>query len=252
MSSNELIRVSGLAKSYDGHTILRGVDLSVQRGEKVCIVGPSGSGKTTLLRCLNVLIEPDAGELYFEDEIRFKWDGRSYRPRVLQEHRRDLGMVFQQFELFPHLTVLHNVTLGPREHRTPRAIAETHALELLERVGMGAHARKHPLQLSGGQQQRVAIARALAMTPSAILFDEPTSALDPEMAHEVVDIMRQLALAGTTMIVVTHDMGLVSEIADRVVVMDDGAIIEEGDAEKILTRPNLQRTTEILRVNVRG
>ncbi len=253
MSDKEILRVSGLCKSYGDARILDRVELGVTQGEKVCVLGPSGSGKTTLLRCLNGLAEPDAGTLSFEGAALFQWptprSARARHRKAMQVYRQRMAMVFQQFELFPHLTVVDNVTLGPRHSLgVPRAEATEKAMGLLAQVGMAEHAKKHPRNLSGGQQQRVAIARALAMNPAAILFDEPTSALDPEMAYEVVEIMRRLADEGMTMIIVTHDMAIARHIADRVVVMDRGEIIEQGPSPEIFTNPQVARTGEILRI----
>jgi len=204
------------------------------------IIGPSGSGKSTLIRTINRLEDFQEGEVVV--------DGLSVKDdRALREIRREVGMVFQQFNLFPHMTVLENVTLAPmRVRRWPREKAEKKALELLERVGILDQARKYPAQLSGGQQQRVAIARALAMEPKIMLFDEPTSALDPEMVGEVLDVMRDLAQGGMTMVVVTHEMGFAREVADRVVFMDGGQIVEEGRPEEIFTRPKEERTRSFL------
>lgn len=209
-------------------------------GEKLVIIGPSGSGKSTLIRTINRLEDFQEGEVVV--------DGLSVKDdRALREIRREVGMVFQQFNLFPHMTVLENVTLAPmRVRRWPREKAEKKALELLERVGILDQARKYPAQLSGGQQQRVAIARALAMEPKIMLFDEPTSALDPEMVGEVLDVMRDLAQGGMTMVVVTHEMGFAREVADRVVFMDGGQIVEEGRPEEIFTRPKEERTRSFL------
>ena len=208
--------------------------------QRIMIIGPSGSGKSTLIRTINRLEDFQEGEVVV--------DGLSVKDdRALREIRREVGMVFQQFNLFPHMTVLENVTLAPmRVRRWPREKAEKKALELLERVGILDQARKYPAQLSGGQQQRVAIARALAMEPKIMLFDEPTSALDPEMVGEVLDVMRDLAQGGMTMVVVTHEMGFAREVADRVVFMDGGQIGEEGRPEEIFTRPKEERTRSFL------
>ena len=220
--------------------VLKGIHLEVAPGEKLVIIGPSGSGKSTLIRTINRLEDFQEGEVVV-DGLNVKDD------RALREVRREVGMVFQQFNLFPHMTVLENVTLAPmRVRRWPREKAEKKALELLERVGILDQARKYPAQLSGGQQQRVAIARALAMEPKIMLFDEPTSALDPEMVGEVLDVMRDLAQGGMTMVVVTHEMGFAREVADRVVFMDGGQIVEEGRPEEIFTRPKEERTRSFL------
>ena len=220
--------------------VRKGIHREVAPGEKLVIIGPSGSGKSTLIRTINRLEDFQEGEVVV-DGLNVKDD------RALREVRREVGMVFQQFNLFPHMTVLENVTLAPmRVRRWPREKAEKKALELLERVGILDQARKYPAQLSGGQQQRVAIARALAMEPKIMLFDEPTSALDPEMVGEVLDVMRDLAQGGMTMVVVTHEMGFAREVADRVVFMDGGQIVEEGRPEEIFTRPKEERTRSFL------
>ena len=235
-----IIRIRNLHKWFGPLHVLKGIHLEVAPGEKLVIIGPSGSGKSTLIRTINRLEDFQEGEVVV--------DGLSVKDdRALREIRREVGMVFQQFNLFPHMTVLENVTLAPmRVRRWPREKAEKKALELLERVGILDQARKYPAQLSGGQQQRVAIARALAMEPKIMLFDEPTSALDPEMVGEVLDVMRDLAQGGMTMVVVTHEMGFAREVADRVVFMDGGQIVEEGGPEEIFTRPKEERTRSFL------
>ena len=220
--------------------VRKGTQVEMGPGQKPPITAPSGSGKSTLIRTINRLEDFQEGEVVV-DGLNVKDD------RALREVRREVGMVFQQFNLFPHMTVLENVTLAPmRVRRWPREKAEKKALELLERVGILDQARKYPAQLSGGQQQRVAIARALAMEPKIMLFDEPTSALDPEMVGEVLDVMRDLAQGGMTMVVVTHEMGFAREVADRVVFMDGGQIVEEGRPEEIFTRPKEERTRSFL------
>ncbi|WP_304614953.1 amino acid ABC transporter ATP-binding protein, partial [Paracoccus sp. (in: a-proteobacteria)] len=217
------VSIRNLRKSYGSFEALRGIDLDVAKGEVVCIIGPSGSGKSTLIRCINRLEGFDPAS-----EIRV--DGTPVTTgRALARVRAEVGMVFQSFNLFPHLTVRENVMLAPRRvRRTTRADAAAQADRLLARVGISSQADKYPEHLSGGQQQRVAIARALAMEPQVMLFDEPTSALDPEMVGEVLDVMRDLARTGTTMIVVTHEMGFASQVADRVIFMDAGQIVEQG------------------------
>ncbi|WP_304620887.1 amino acid ABC transporter ATP-binding protein, partial [Paracoccus sediminilitoris] len=217
------VSIRNLRKSYGSFEALRGIDLDVAKGEVVCIIGPSGSGKSTLIRCINRLEGFDPAS-----EIRV--DGTPVTTgRALACVRAEVGMVFQSFNLFPHLTVRENVMLAPRRvRRTTRADAAAQADRLLDRVGIASQADKYPEHLSGGQQQRVAIARALAMEPQVMLFDEPTSALDPEMVGEVLDVMRDLARTGTTMIVVTHEMGFASQVADRVIFMDAGQIVEQG------------------------
>lgn len=235
-----IIRIRNLHKWFGPLHVLKGIHLEVAPGEKLVIIGPSGSGKSTLIRTINRLISRRARS------------SLTLRPSTTtspswKSSRREVGMVFQQFNLFPHMTVLENVTLAPmRVRRWPREKAEKKALELLERVGILDQARKYPAQLSGGQQQRVAIARALAMEPKIMLFDEPTSALDPEMVGEVLDVMRDLAQGGMTMVVVTHEMGFAREVADRVVFMDGGQIVEEGRPEEIFTRPKEERTRSFL------
>ncbi|MFN4071329.1 MAG: amino acid ABC transporter ATP-binding protein [Thermus caldifontis] len=235
-----IIRIHNLHKWFGSLHVLKGIHLEVAPREKLVIIGPSGSGKSTLIRCINRLEDFQEGEVVV--------DGKDVKEeRALKEVRREVGMVFQQFNLFPHLTVLENITLAPMRVRGwPREKAERKALELLERVGILDQARKYPAQLSGGQQQRVAIARALAMEPKVMLFDEPTSALDPEMVGEVLDVMRDLARGGMTMLVVTHEMGFAREVADRVIFMDGGQIVEEGRPEAIFTSPREERTRAFL------
>jgi len=235
-----IVRIRNLHKWFGPLHVLKGISLEVAPGEKLVIIGPSGSGKSTLIRTINRLEDFQEGEVVV-DGMNVKDD------RALRAVRREVGMVFQQFNLFPHMTVLENITLAPMRVRGwPRERAEGKALELLERVGILDQAGKYPGQLSGGQQQRVAIARALAMEPKVMLFDEPTSALDPEMVGEVLDVMRDLARGGMTMLVVTHEMGFAREVADRVVFMDGGQIVEEGRPEEIFSRPKEERTKSFL------
>ena len=218
------VRVNNLHKSFGRLEVLRGIDLEVREGEVVCLIGPSGSGKSTFLRCLNFLETPTSGEVEVDGHILT--DGKADLNKI----RENIGMVFQQFNLFPHLNVLDNITMAPLDRKKlDKAAAEQKARALLERVGLADKASVYPAQLSGGQQQRVAIARALAMDPDIMLFDEPTSALDPEMVGEVLAVMRQLADGGMTMVVVTHEMGFAREVADRVIFMDEGVIVEQGD-----------------------
>jgi ABC-type polar amino acid transport system ATPase subunit len=221
--------------------VLRGISLDVHEGEKIVIAGPSGSGKSTLIRCLNRLEPVDSGELIV-DGIHVE------DPRVdVNRLRQEIGIVFQQFNLFPHLTVLENLTLAPVQvKRMPKSEAERLAMQLLERVGIPEKAQAYPATLSGGQQQRVAIARALAMQPRVMLFDEPTSALDPEMIREVLDVMRDLAAEGMTMLVVTHEMGFAREVADRVAFMAEGVIVEQNTAAAFFEAPREERTREFL------
>jgi general L-amino acid transport system ATP-binding protein len=236
-----IIEMEHVGKHFGDFQALRDVSLRVGRQEVVVVIGPSGSGKSTLIRCINRLEEHDAGRIVV--------DGTELTDdlRNIQEVRRETGMVFQQFNLFPHLTVLDNITLAPRQVRKVRkAAAESEAMALLERVRIPEQAKKYPGQLSGGQQQRVAIARALAMTPKVMLFDEPTSALDPEMINEVLDVIKDLAREGRTMIVVTHEMGFAREVADRVVFMSDGEIVEVGNPEHFFTDPREPRTQAFL------
>ena len=236
-----LIEVRDLHKNFGALEVLRGIDADIAAGEVVVLVGPSGCGKSTLLRCLNGLEVPDAGTIAFDGVAL----GRD--QRALNALRRRVGMVFQRFHLFPHLSVLDNITLAPRQVlKTPPARARDEALQLLERVHLSDKAAAFPEQLSGGQQQRVAIARALAMNPRALLFDEPTSALDPELVGEVLEVMRDLARAGMTMCVVTHEMSFAAEVAHRVLFMDAGRIVESGAPGEMLRAPKEARTREFL------
>jgi general L-amino acid transport system ATP-binding protein len=231
------IEVIDVDKFFGDFQALKDININVGKQEVVVVIGPSGSGKSTLIRCINRLEKHDRGKIVV-DGIELSEDIRN-----IQEVRRETGMVFQQFNLFPHLTVLDNVTLAPRQvRRQPKGQAEDEAMKLLERVGIPEQARKYPGQLSGGQQQRVAIARSLAMKPKVMLFDEPTSALDPEMIKEVLDVMVELAEGGMTMIVVTHEMGFARAVADRVVFMADGQIVEVGTPEHFFTDPQEDRT----------
>ena len=243
MTTDVLIRVEGLEKHFGGGSIhaLNGVDAEIRRGEVVVIIGPSGSGKSTFLRCLNLLEMPSAGRITFEGvDIT--------DPKVnINRHRQKMGMVFQHFNLFPNMTVLKNMTVAPVTLRKKtREAAEAMAKQLLERVGLLDRAQAYPGQLSGGQKQRIAIVRALCMEPDVMLFDEPTSALDPEMVGEVLDVMKQLAREGMTMVVVTHEMGFAREVGDRVIFMDGGRIIEEGTPEKMFAHPENARLKEFL------
>ena len=232
-----MIELTGVDKFFGEFQALSNIDMKVGKQEVVVVIGPSGSGKSTLIRCINRLERHNRGSIVV-DGVELSDDVRN-----IQEIRRETGMVFQSFNLFPHLTVLENITLAPRNVRNmPKAEAEELAMKLLERVQIPQQARKFPGQLSGGQQQRVAIARALAMQPKVVLFDEPTSALDPEMVKEVLDTMQDLATEGMTMIVVTHEMGFAREVADRVVFMADGAIVEVGPPEHFFTNPQEERT----------
>ncbi|WP_173945795.1 amino acid ABC transporter ATP-binding protein [Microvirga terrae] len=234
-----IIEMKNVVKSFGLFTALHGVDLQVREGEIVVVIGPSGSGKSTLIRCINQLEEHNGGEIIVDGAQV----GHGRKSTVLTE----VGMVFQSFNLFPHMTVLRNVALGPvRVRGLSWAAAEERAQRLLARVGLEGHVGKYPAQLSGGQQQRVGIARALAMEPKVLLFDEPTSALDPEMVGEVLDVMQQLAKTGVTMVVVTHEMGFARRVADRVVFMDGGRIIEEGPPDEIFSSPRDPRLGSFL------
>ena len=235
------IHIRGLHKKYGTYTALHGIDLDIREGEVVCVIGPSGSGKSTLIRCINLLEEFEPGSTLIVDGTPVA------RGAALQKVRAEVGMVFQSFNLFPHLTVLRNVMLAPMRVRgLPAAQAESRARDLLARVGITEQADKYPGKLSGGQQQRVAIARALAMEPKVMLFDEPTSALDPEMVGEVLDVMRALAGSGVTMMVVTHEMGFARQVADRVIFMDSGRIVEVGTPAEIFDTPREERTRNFL------
>ncbi|OIV36460.1 glutamate ABC transporter ATP-binding protein [Mangrovactinospora gilvigrisea] len=241
MNDEPLVVLDGVNKHFGALHVLQDIDLTIHRGEVVVVIGPSGSGKSTLCRTINRLETIDSGNITI-DGSPLPQEGRA-----LARHRSDVGMVFQSFNLFSHKTVLENVVLGQTLVRgTPRAEAEKKAVALLERVGVGHQAGKHPAQLSGGQQQRVAIARALAMDPKVMLFDEPTSALDPEMINEVLEVMRQLAEEGMTMVVVTHEMGFARSAANRVVFMADGRIVEENTPEAFFTAPRSDRAKDFL------
>lgn len=237
-----MIKINDLHKRFGKLEVLKGIDLAVREGEVVCVIGPSGSGKSTLLRCINRLEEPTAGEILV--------GGEPVPPRGkgLDQVRADLGMVFQRFNLFPHMTALRNVAVGPIKVKGMEpARAEALARALLDKVGLADKADSYPAHLSGGQQQRVAIARALAMEPKVMLFDEPTSALDPELVGEVLEVMKQLAREGMTMIVVTHEMGFAREVAQRVIFMDGGRIVEEASPEQFFAEPREERTRAFLR-----
>ena len=237
----EMIHVRNLHKHFGKLKVLNGIDIHIKKGECVCVIGPSGSGKSTFLRCLNLLEVPTDGEIII-DGIN-----ATDKKTNIDTFRRDVGMVFQQFNLFPNLNIIDNVTLAPvKLGILSKQEAEKKGMELLERVGVGSKAKNYPTQLSGGQQQRVAIARALCMSPNVMLFDEPTSALDPEMVGEVLDVMKQLAEEGMTMVVVTHEMGFAREVADRVVFMDGGVIVEEGYPRDVFGNPQNERTKAFL------
>ncbi|MDJ0314808.1 amino acid ABC transporter ATP-binding protein [Arthrobacter sp. H35-D1] len=251
MSVIPMVLADRVSKSFGSNRVLRSISLKVDPGEVLCIVGPSGSGKSTFLRCINHLERVDAGRLSVEGQLvgyRQKGDKLfELRPKEAAFQRREIGMVFQRFNLFPHLTALENIIQAPmRVKRMSKSKATARAKELMERVGLGDKTDYYPAHLSGGQQQRVAIARALAMDPKLMLFDEPTSALDPELVGEVLDVMKELASSGMTMIVVTHEMGFAREVADSLVFMDDGVVVESGDPQKILTNPQHERTKMFL------
>ena len=234
-----MIEIKGLKKSFGDLEVLKGIDQNVEEGEVLCIVGPSGSGKSTMLRCINSLEEPTASEIYI--------DGELVTDKNIDSMRTKTGMVFQSFNLFPHKSVLENLTIGPLNvKKVNEAEIKEKAMKLLERVGLAEKANEYPRNLSGGQQQRVAIARALAMDPEVILFDEPTSALDPEMVGEVLDVMKDLAKEGMTMVVVTHEMGFAKEVANKVIFMDGGYIVEQGTPDAVLSHPQEARTKDFL------
>ena len=235
------VKVENLKKSFGSLEVLKDINMEVKEGEVVCLIGPSGSGKSTFLRCLNKLEEPTGGVIIVDD-----YDLMA-KTSDINKIRENIGMVFQQFNLVPHLSVLQNIMLAPVDRkRMTKEQAEEKAKKLLDRVGLLEKADVYPASLSGGQQQRVAIARALAMEPDIMLFDEPTSALDPEMVGEVLEVMKQLAAEGMTMVVVTHEMGFAREVADRVVFMDGGYIVEEGTPEEVFGNPQNKRTQDFL------
>ena len=236
-----LIKVDNLCKSFDEVEVLKGINAEIDKGDVMVVIGASGSGKSTFLRCLNLLEEPTSGSIFFEgtDITDSSVD--------INIHRRKMGMVFQQFNLFPHMTVLRNMTLGPTKLLgQSKAEAEANAMRLLERVGLADRADAYPSQLSGGQKQRIAIVRALAMNPDVMLFDEPTSALDPEMVGEVLEVMKQLAREGMTMVVVTHEMGFAREVGTEIVFVDEGVIVEQGSPDEFFGNPKSPRLREFL------
>jgi polar amino acid transport system ATP-binding protein len=244
-----MLKLHGVRKRFGELEVLKGVDIEIGRGEVVCVLGPSGSGKSTLLRCVNLLEPPEEGEIFIEghDICKGPGSGTGAESWELDFVRQRVGIVFQQFNLFPHKTALENVTLAQeRVLKRSKQEARAKATELLERVGLGNRLDQYPETLSGGQQQRVAIARALAMDPHVMLFDEVTSALDPELVKEVLDTMRELAKEGMTMMVVTHEIGFAREVADRVIFMDGGVIVEEGKPAEVLENPREERTRQFL------
>jgi polar amino acid transport system ATP-binding protein len=251
MTGAPMVLAEKVSKNFGTNRVLRGISLEVDRGEVLCIVGPSGSGKSTFLRCINHLERVDGGRLSVEGQlVGYRQKGDKLYELKLSEaahQRQDIGMVFQRFNLFPHLTALENITLAPmRVKKQSKAAATARAMELLERVGLEDKGDAYPAHLSGGQQQRVAIARALAMDPKLMLFDEPTSALDPELVGEVLDVMKGLAKSGMTMIVVTHEMGFAREVADTMVFMDEGVVVEAGPPRQLLSNPQHDRTKAFL------
>jgi polar amino acid transport system ATP-binding protein len=248
---NPMVRSEGVCKRFGRLEVLKGIDLEVQPGEVMCVIGPSGSGKSTFLRCINHLEKVDAGRLYVDGElVGYQQKGDKLyelRENEVAHKRREIGMVFQRFNLFPHKTALENVIEAPVQVKgETKASARERATVLLDRVGLADKAKNYPRQLSGGQQQRVAIARALAMQPKLMLFDEPTSALDPELVGDVLEVMRQLAKDGMTMVVVTHEMEFAREVADTVVFMDGGVVVEAGTPEQIIRDPQHERTKTFL------
>ncbi len=248
-TSDKLIQVKNLKKHYNEGVIkaIDDVTVDINRGDVMVVIGPSGSGKSTFLRSLNLLEVPDSGSIIFEGVNITKPNGPDGKKLDIDVHRQKMGMVFQHFNLFPHKTILENMTLAPIKVRhVPQAEAEAKAMELLGRVGLADRANAYPIQLSGGQKQRVAIVRALAMEPDVMLFDEPTSALDPEMVGEVLDVMKELAAAGMTMVVVTHEMGFAREVGNRVLFMADGKLLEQGSPEEIFEHPQHPRLKDFL------
>jgi arginine/lysine/histidine transport system ATP-binding protein len=236
-----VIEIKNLDKSFGKNRVLKNVNLNISKGEVVVVIGPSGSGKSTLLRCLNLLEVPNKGEIVFEGT------SITSKNNNIDLQRQKMGMVFQQFNLFPHKSVMENLTLAPiKVKRQSNEEANANAARLLKRVGLEDKAQSYPAQLSGGQKQRIAIARALAMEPDVMLFDEPTSALDPEMVGEVLEVMKELASEGMTMVVVTHEMGFAREVGDRIIFMSEGEIVEEGSPENIFSNPQHPRTQEFL------
>ncbi|WP_280831047.1 amino acid ABC transporter ATP-binding protein [Mycolicibacterium frederiksbergense] len=246
-----MVRAEGVCKNFGALQVLKGVSLEVSKGEVLCMVGPSGSGKSTFLRCINHLEQINAGRLYVDGElVGYRERGgklHELRPKDAARQRREVGMVFQHFNLFPHRTALENIIEAPIQvKRVRKDAAVARARDLLEQVGLSAKADAYPAQLSGGQQQRVAIARALAMSPKLMLFDEPTSALDPELVGEVLAVMKTLAAEGMTMVVVTHEMGFAREAADQLAFMDGGVILESGDPREVMSNPKHERTKAFL------
>ncbi len=250
-SGDLMVKAEGIHKYFGRLHVLRGIDLDVRSGEVMCVIGPSGSGKSTFLRCINHLEKIDSGRIWVDGQLvgyRQRGDKlHEMREKEVAAQRQDIGMVFQRFNLFPHMTALENIMEAPVQVRgESKASVRERALALLEQVGLSDKASGYPSQLSGGQQQRVAIARALAMRPKLMLFDEPTSALDPELVGDVLDVMRQLAADGMTMVVVTHEMGFAREVGDSLVFMDEGSVVEKGVPREVLTDPRHRRTQDFL------
>ncbi|MER5395312.1 amino acid ABC transporter ATP-binding protein [Streptomyces sp. NPDC002599] len=250
-SATAMVKSEGVHKSFGPVEVLKGIDLEVKSGEVFCLIGPSGSGKSTFLRCINHLEKVTSGRLYVDgDLVGYRQKGSKLyelKDSEVALKRRDIGMVFQRFNLFPHMTAVENIMEAPIQVKgAKKSDARDRALELLERVGLSDKAKNYPSQLSGGQQQRVAIARALAMDPKLMLFDEPTSALDPELVGDVLDVMRDLAESGMTMVVVTHEMGFAREVGDSLVFMDGGVVVESGNPRDVLTDPQHERTKSFL------
>ena len=251
MSTSTVVRAEGVEKSFGSTPVLTGIDLEVKQGEVLCIIGPSGSGKSTFLRCINHLEKIDGGRLSVNDGlVGYRQRGDKLyelREKEVCKEREEIGMVFQHFHLFPHMTVLGNVIEGPIQVKgVPKKVARERGLALLERVGLAHRANAYPGQMSGGQQQRVAIARALAMDPKLMLFDEPTSALDPELVGEVLDVMKDLARSGMTMVVVTHEIGFAREVGDTLVFIDEGRVVEAGTPKEVINNPREERTKAFL------
>lgn len=240
MSEKEvLLKIEGLHKSFGSLEVIKGIDIEIEKGEIIVIIGPSGSGKSTVLRCMNLLEMPTSGDIIFEGESIVS------NKSKIDKYREKIGMVFQNFNLFPNKTILENITLAPMKVRgMSKEDAEKKAVELLNRVGLIDKKNAYPIQLSGGQQQRIAIARALAMEPDVMLFDEPTSALDPEMVKEVLDVIKELANEGMTMAIVTHEMGFAKEVADRIIFVDHGVVVENGTPEQVFNNPSSERAKD--------
>ena len=243
-----ILSVSGLHKSFGEHEVLKGISFALEQGETLAVIGPSGSGKSTILRCVSQLERVDSGKISVCGKEMLEEDGRYVPPAQLEEIRRSVGMVFQNFNLFPHMSVMRNITEAPvRVLGMEKAQAQSRALELLAQMGLENKKDNYPCELSGGQQQRVSIARALALSPKLMLFDEPTSALDPELTGEILSVIRDLASRRMSMVVVTHEMSFARDVADRIIFMDGGVIVEEGEPERIIDNPQNERTRQCLK-----